>query len=162
MNKQRESKKSTTGDQINTLIAEERKKTFLEIQRRIVLFIANIKITEMKKLNLLTKIETCFLLLFILSGTDFAFGQEENLNVMDNWIEWTDGKNMLIHHLNSQAFDLLDKRDKEIAGLKTKKDWITRQKKVKDILMNIVGPFPEKTPLNAKVTGIVQKEGYRR
>ena len=27
--------------------------------------------------------------------------------------------------------------------------------------MEIVGPFPEKTPLNAKVTGVVKKDGYR-
>ena len=27
--------------------------------------------------------------------------------------------------------------------------------------MKIVGPFPEKTPLNAKVTGVIKKEGYK-
>ena len=27
--------------------------------------------------------------------------------------------------------------------------------------MNTVGPFPEKTPLNAKVTGVVKKDGFR-
>jgi hypothetical protein len=96
-----------------------------------------------------------------MSRADLVFGQEENLNVLDSWIEWTDGKNMLIHHLNKQAFAYLDVRDKEIAGLKTQEDWINRQKKVKDILMNIVGPFPEKTPLNARVTGVVKKEGFR-
>jgi dienelactone hydrolase len=90
----------------------------------------------------------------------FVFGQEESLNLFDNWIEWADGKNMLVHHLNKGAFAQLDNRDKEIAGLKTKEDWITRQKKVRNILMKTVGPFPEKTPLNAKVTGVVKKEGY--
>jgi hypothetical protein len=93
----------------------------------------------------------------------FAYGQpeKENLNVFDRWIEWTDGKNMMIHDLNSQAFDYLDKRDREIAGLKSKEDWINRQKKVKDLLMKVVGPFPEKTPLNAKVTGVVKQDGFR-
>jgi len=87
--------------------------------------------------------------------------QEENLNVFDRWIEWSDGNNMLMHHLNDQAFKLLDQRDSEIEGLTSKNDWISRQKKVNDILQNIVGPFPEKTPLNAKVTGIVKKDGFR-
>ncbi len=68
---------------------------------------------------------------------------------------------MLIHHLNKQVFGYLDKRDEEVAELKTKEDWIRRQKKVKDILMIIIGPFPEKTSLNPKVTGVVQKQGYR-
>ena len=31
--------------------------------------------------------------------------QEENLNVFDRWTEWSDGNNMLIHHLNDQAFE---------------------------------------------------------
>jgi dienelactone hydrolase len=115
----------------------------------------------MNKIKLSGKIRIILFILFIFSKTDFVTGQQENLNVLDNWIDWTDGKNMLIHHLNKQAYDYLDIRDKEIAGLKTVEDWTKRQKKVKDILMNIVGPFPEKTPLNAKVTGIVQKNGYR-
>ena len=101
-------------------------------------------------------------LVFIMSKTDPVMGQEENLNVFDKWIEWTDARNMLVHHLNKQAFTYLDTRDKEIAALKTKEDWIKRQNKVKDILMNkIAGPFPEKTPLNAKVTGVIKKEGYK-
>jgi len=115
----------------------------------------------MKKMQLLKSIKISLFIVFIMSWTDFVSGQAENLNVLYNWIEWTDGNNMLIHHLNKQAFAYLDIRDKEIAGLKTKEDWINRQKKVKGILMNTVGPFPEKTPLNAKVTGVVKKEGYK-
>lgn len=115
----------------------------------------------MKRNQSLKSIKISLFIVLIMSRADFLFGQEENLNVLDSWIEWTDGKNMLIHHLNKQAFAYLDVRDKEIAGLKTQEDWINRQKKVKDILMNIVGPFPEKTPLNAKVTGVVKKEGFR-
>ncbi len=107
------------------------------------------------------RIKISFLMLFILSKPDFVICQEENLNLLNNWIEWSDGKNMLIHHLNKQAFEYLDTRDREIAELKTKEDWINRQKKVKDVLMKIVGPFPEKTPLNPRVTGVVQKKGFR-
>src|SRR5450759_2269814 len=117
----------------------------------------------MKRMRLLKSIKISLFIVFIMSRTDFVSGQaeKENLNLFDSWIEWTDGKNMLVHHLNKQAFAYLDIRDKEIAGLKTKEDWINRQKKVKDILMKTVGPFPEKTPLNSKVTGVVKKEGYK-
>jgi len=119
----------------------------------------------MKKMLLIKSIKISLFIVLIISKAYFVFGQEENLkenlNLFDNWIEWTDGNNMLVHHLNKQAFVYLDIRDKEIAGLKTKEDWINRQKKVKDILLKTVGPFPEKTPLNAKVTGIVKKEGYK-
>lgn len=115
----------------------------------------------MKQFQLLKYIKIGLLLIFILPTSFPALGQEENLNLFDDWIEWSDGKNMLVHQLNKEAFAYLDKRDKEVAGIKTKEDWIARQKKVKEILMNTVGPFPEKTPLNAKVTGVVKKDGFR-
>jgi dienelactone hydrolase len=102
------------------------------------------------------------ILIFILRNSTVSCQEaKENLNVFSDWIEWSDGRNMLVHHLNKQAFALLDNRDREIAGLKTREEWIDRQKKMREILVNTVGPFPEKTPLNAKVTGIVRKEGYR-
>ena len=102
-----------------------------------------------------------FFLLFLLIKINFAAAQEENLNVLDRWIEWSDGGSMLIRHLNKQAFNYLDIRDREIAKLKTKSDWLKRQEKVKETLMKIVGPFPEKTSLNPRVTNIIRKDGYR-
>src|ERR1035437_4389603 len=68
--------------------------------------------------------------------------EDDSMDVMHNWFEWTDGENMLIHSINKQAFKLLDIRDSEIGKLKTKEDWIARQKKVKETLIKIVGPFP--------------------
>jgi dienelactone hydrolase len=100
-----------------------------------------------------------FMLLFF--QVNFLFGQEENLNVLERWISWSDGKNMLVHHLNKQAFAHLTERDKEIAGLTNQEDWLERQKNLKSKLIHTVGPFPEKTPLNAKIMGVVAKEGYQ-
>ena len=54
-----------------------------------------------------------------------------------------------------------DLRDKEIEKLKTADDWIRRQAEVKEKLMGFVGPFPEKGPLNPRITGIIKKDGYR-
>jgi dienelactone hydrolase len=101
------------------------------------------------------------IIILVILKAEIASGQSENLKILDNWIEWSDGKNMLIHYLNRQAFKYLDEREKEIAALKTKEEWMMRQSKVREILMKIVGPFPEKTPLNARVTGIVKKDGFR-
>ena len=102
-----------------------------------------------------------FLLLFILMKASFSFGQEENLNVFNQWITWNNSGGLLIHHLLQQTTNYYDLRDQEISKLKTKIDWLNRQKKVKEILNEVVGPFPEKTPLNPRITGIVKKDGYR-
>jgi dienelactone hydrolase len=118
-------------------------------------------------MKLFKNIKTCLLscilfsLLLLFTKNSFIFAQKEDLNVLSRWIEWSDGENMLIHHLNKQAFGYLDIREQEIAKLKTKEDWLKRQEKVREILNKIVGPFPEKTPLNPKITGIVKKDNYR-
>src|SRR5690554_4406845 len=105
----------------------------------------------MKKSQIATVTQTILILVLVLLKNNTAFAQEENLNVFDNWREWSNGENMLVRHLNKQAFAYLDARDKEIAGLKTKENWESRQDKVKDILIKTVGPFPDKTPLNPQV-----------
>jgi dipeptidyl aminopeptidase/acylaminoacyl peptidase len=116
---------------------------------------------EMALFHLQMKIKTALFVVVILSYTGLAFGQEENLQVYDRWINWSNGKDMLVQHVNKQAFAFLDERDKEVAGLTTKENWAKRQAKVDEILMAMVGPFPEKTPLAAKITGTLKKEGYR-
>ena len=87
--------------------------------------------------------------------------EEENLNVFQQWIKWNNPGSLLINHLKKQATDLYEIRDREIAKLKTKSEWMKRQAFVKDKIMELVGPFPEKTPLNPRITGTIKKEGYR-
>ncbi len=112
----------------------------------------------MNKMQIKT-ISIIFLLMNICFN--FTFAQDEDLDILNRWTKWSDQGGMLINKLNKYAFEYLDLRDKEISKLKTKSDWIKRQEKVKEILMEIVGPFPEKTSLNPKITGVLQKNGYR-
>jgi dienelactone hydrolase len=86
---------------------------------------------------------------------------EENLNVFQQWIRWNNPGSLLINHLTKQAMDYYEIRDREIAKLKTKSDWVKRGEIVRDKLKEIIGPFPEKSPLNPKITGTIKKEGYR-
>ena len=85
---------------------------------------------------------------------------EENLDVLYRWAEYTDLDNALYHHYAKEAFKLCDKRESEIAKLKTKEDWIKRQTKVRKTLLKLVGPFPEKTPLNSRVTGTLKGDDF--
>ncbi len=61
----------------------------------------------------------------------------------------------------SLAFKQLQERDEAIAKLQTKSDYLERQELVRNKLLKLIGPFPEKTPLNARVTGVIKKEDYR-
>jgi len=87
--------------------------------------------------------------------------QNEPLDVVKDWMGYTDISNSLYQYLTTQAFTHLTQREAEIARVTTQAGWIERQKRVLQILSDIVGPFPERTPLNARITGTLQKSGYR-
>lgn len=87
--------------------------------------------------------------------------EPENLNVFHNWIKWSNPGTWRTQFLHDLADKFYDKRKKEIAGLITASDWKQRQVKMKTKILNAIGPFPAKSPLNPKVTGVVHKPGYR-
>ncbi|MEQ8879147.1 MAG: acetylxylan esterase, partial [Cyclobacteriaceae bacterium] len=87
--------------------------------------------------------------------------QDENFNILDHWVEYSNGENMLQLYLNQQSYELLDQRDEKMAGLQNKEDWENRKKEVNEIYRDIVGTFPEKTPLNARVTGVLKREDFK-
>lgn len=87
--------------------------------------------------------------------------EEEDLNVLKNWIIWNDPGNQLISHLVGKAQTYYSKRDSIVRQLKSREDWQARQKWVKERLLKLLGPFPEKTKLNPQITGTILQEGYR-
>lgn len=89
------------------------------------------------------------------------YAQEDLKVIQPQWVNFTDGQNALYKHLTKQAFTLLDKREQEIAEITTLEGWKERQAWTKKTLMEVVGPFPEKTPLNPSITRTIQKDGYR-
>ena len=116
------------------------------------------------------------LILFYLGIITATFGQKkdsvlnsiavlkpdaENLDVFQQWVKWNNPGSMLLNILTKEAVAQYDRRSSEVAVLKTESDWLGRQKSVKEKLGEILGPFPEKTPLNAKIISVIKKDGYR-
>ena len=89
-----------------------------------------------------------------------ALAQTEDLSVLAGWIEWSDAANRLQHRLNALAFDKLDTRQAAIRTIKTAQAWKARQAAVRAILERIVGPFPQKTALNARTVGTSRQEDF--
>ena len=98
--------------------------------------------------------------IFLLSGLK-AMAQQEDLSVLSRWMRWTDAPNALYRHLATQAIQLLEERAARVATLKTEGQWLKRQEEIRRILMEIVGPFPERTSLNPRVIDVLHKDGYR-
>lgn len=87
--------------------------------------------------------------------------QAQQFNVLGKWMEFSDAPNALYHHLSAQAYKLLDARKNEIAKLNTLSGWKSRQELIDRTLRNVVGPFPEKTALKARINKIIHKKEYK-
>jgi cephalosporin-C deacetylase-like acetyl esterase len=97
----------------------------------------------------------------IIQNIDIVKDDDENLNVLRQWLTWNNPGSLLVQHLTKQAEKYYAARDKEISQLKSRKDWLKRQEVVAAKINNILGPFPARTPLNAEVTGVIDKGDYR-
>lgn len=86
---------------------------------------------------------------------------DQDLRVLRRWFGWRDAPHALRQHFNEVAFAALRAREREISELRTAADWQRRQETVRQTLRTLFGPFPERTPLNARVTGVIQRPGYR-
>ena len=86
---------------------------------------------------------------------------QDDVNLFDYWQYYSDAENSLYKYFCSVGFQQLEERKTVIDKLQSKGDWIKRQEDVREKLLDIIGPFPEKTPLNINVTGIIHMEGYR-
>ena len=101
-------------------------------------------------------------LILIISVSINRLNAQNELDIIkNNWLQYSDAPNSLYHHLAGQAISLLKERSEAVSKLKVISDWQLRQNEVKKTLFEIVGPFPEKTPLNARIQRTIEKDGYR-
>lgn len=102
------------------------------------------------------------ILLLISSGSRVSsLHAQEDLNVLSTWKHYSNASDALYSFLSQQAFTDLNQRQEQVAGLHTAAAWRKRQQQVKTTLQNLVGPFPKKTPLNARVVRTLTEDGYR-
>lgn len=116
--------------------------------------------TSMKKIRNLT-VFIFPVLTFLLINSANLFAQSELDVIKGSWLHYSDAQNSLYHHLAGQAYVMLDKRKQETSGLSTADDWHKYQQSRRKIFLDIVGPFPDKTPLNAQITKVVEKDSFR-
>jgi dienelactone hydrolase len=68
---------------------------------------------------------------------------------------------MLYTCLQAEAQKHFDARSKLVAALKTSEQIRARQRYLRTNFLDAIGPFPEKMPLNATVTGTLKGTGFR-
>jgi cephalosporin-C deacetylase-like acetyl esterase len=80
--------------------------------------------------------------------------------VLDQWMLHTDAENSLYRHVLHLAERQLDQREDGLRLLATEGHWLDRQSFVRRTLREISGRFPERTPLEARITGTIRGDGF--
>jgi cephalosporin-C deacetylase-like acetyl esterase len=63
--------------------------------------------------------------------------------------------------LTPEAMERLRARAAKIAAIRTPEQVRERQQHIRERILAQIGSFPEKTPLRPKITGVLQRDGYR-
>jgi hypothetical protein len=96
------------------------------------------------------------------SGKITVAQDQRELDVIKNyWLLYSDAPNWLYQHLTGQAYRILQSHAEDLEKISSASGWQEYQKKVQNKIWDVIGPFPGKTPLNAKITGTVKKNGYK-
>ena len=86
---------------------------------------------------------------------------QDDVNLFDFWKYYTDAENVMYKSSCKLAFKQLQDRKTHIEQLDTRADYLERQEQVRDKLQELIGPFPQKTPLNPRITGVIKKKDFR-
>jgi dienelactone hydrolase len=86
---------------------------------------------------------------------------QQDLSVLEADKESVPPRQMLLTYLRVEAQKHFDARRAAVAALKTPEDIQRRQRELKARFIEALGGFPAKTPLNARVVGREQGDGYR-
>ena len=76
-------------------------------------------------------------------------------------VMYRDYTRCLPDYLGRLAASARARRLQSFAGLTTAEAVRTRQKWARRTLIDMIGPFPGKTPLNPRTTGSLERDGYR-
>ena len=101
-----------------------------------------------------------YVLSFILALTFVIASAQSDYSVLGYWQYYSDAENSLYKQQCEIAFRQLAERKKVVSRLQSIGEWKQRQQEVRETFMNIVGPFPEKSPLNPVITGKVKGDGF--
>ena len=92
-----------------------------------------------------------------------TFAQEpasQQLDFLHGLDEYANIQRMLPDYLRERGLALLEARRRSLA-ITTPEALSARRQFVRDHMLQAIGGLPERTPLNAKIVGVLQRDGYR-
>src|SRR5579859_3814244 len=101
-----------------------------------------------------------FFLLSLAAVLPLAAQHSDDLNFLAGLDEFDHIREMLPSFLKRHALEFIDKRDRLVAQFATLDDLARRKTYVREVITRDVGGFPERTPLNPRITGVLDRGDY--
>ena len=86
---------------------------------------------------------------------------QNELDFLSDLTQFHDLKQMLPEYLNARANQLLDQRREQVATWKGPEDLAKRKAYVRKTIIDSIGGLPRRTPLKARVVGVLEREDYK-
>jgi cephalosporin-C deacetylase-like acetyl esterase len=86
---------------------------------------------------------------------------QQQLDFLRDLAEFEDIRQMLPDYLKRLAHGLLAERQRTVEKITTQQQVDERRAHVRRVITEAVGGFPERTPLNPRVTGVLEKSDYK-
>lgn len=99
------------------------------------------------------------LILILFCTYGFVYGQD-NFSLRDITVLNKPADNMMKDYLTSIVDRQFLVRDSLLSTLRSAKDWDLRSQTIRDSMISWTGPFQESTPLNARITGRLERKEY--
>jgi len=100
-------------------------------------------------------------LTLLLAVAPVAAQSREEWNFLSDPSVFRDVHGVLPAYLKEKAFALIDERKQAIARISTIDDLKARQRYYREHMLSYLGGLPERTPLNARTVGTLDRGDYR-
>src|SRR5690348_5407615 len=108
----------------------------------------------MSKVNLLH-----VLILACALGGPLRAQTPESLDFLTDLPDFERVREMLPNHLNRVAIALLEERKRAVAQISAAADVARRKAYIRERILSALGGLPERTPLNPRVVGVLDRDG---
>lgn len=85
---------------------------------------------------------------------------QDTSDIISEWLYFRNYQDALYRYISDEALKLLELRRQEVSNLHTCADWQKRQQWIKETLLDIIGPFPEKNDLNPLILKTIKKKKF--
>ncbi len=99
------------------------------------------------------------ILLSLLVSACFGLQAQSKLDVLPYWKMYQAKTPHTYHLLMEQAMEQLEARNSRVAQIRSPRDWQSYRDNLRGRIQKSLGVFPEKTPLNSRITSTVESDG---